>query len=88
MDDDAWLYRNVYRKMLFLAPQYREMMLARPVYGYLLFDTNEQLDEWFAHQDKYANEPNGHDPRLLRLWKVTNIDELRARLHKVYDHRW
>lgn len=88
LEDDAKLYRNAYRKMMFLAPQYKKMMLARPDYGYLLFDTKEQLDEWLAHQGEYAKEPNGQSPHLLKRWEAASADELRARLHKVYDRRW
>jgi hypothetical protein len=85
---DAVLYRKAYRKMLFLAPQFRDMTLARPDYGYLLFNTKDELDAWLAHKSEYAKEPNGEHPGLLKRWHAADPAELRSKLHKVYDSRW
>jgi len=82
---DAEMYRMCYRKMLFLAPQYRDMTLATPDYCYLLFDTKAELDAWLIDKHEHAKEANGCRPGLLENWHVNNIDELRVKLHKVYD---
>lgn len=88
MEHDAHLYRSSYRKMMFLAPQYKKMTLARPDYGYLLFDTKDELDAWLKDQGEYAKEPNGESPHLLKRWSASDAAELRTKLHKVYDRRW
>lgn len=88
LQQDANLYRKAYRKMLFLAPQYREMMLSRPDYGYLLFDDKARLDEWLDHQGEYQKTKNVDDTHLQKRWNCGSADELRAKLHQVYDTRW
>lgn len=81
---DACIYRNAYKKMLALAPQCRDVILARPDHGYLLFDTKDDLDVWLDkhdHDEQYMKQ-------LMSLWNVGDIGALRTKLHFVYDQLW
>ena len=88
LDHDADLYRKTYRKIMFLAPQYKAMTLGRPDYGYLLFDTKQELDEWLDNQGEYQKTKNVDDENLQRRWNCGSADELRAKLYKVYDNKY
>lgn len=79
LDHDARYYRRCYRKMLKLVPHHRDVIMARPDYGWLLFDTVEELD---AYLDKNAAEIKNYID--LGKWNVTTVEELRARIHKIY----
>lgn len=72
---DARRYRRSYRQMIFLAPQYKDMILARPDYGYLLFDDIDMFDEWLNVQGKH----------ILERWHADNIDQLRSYILEVYQ---
>lgn len=94
MGRDAKVYRGVYRKMLFLAPQYREMTMARPDYGYLVFD---DVTEAFSYVDGIVTATNVpaarendrfHLTNLLERWRVTTPDQLKDKLDRVYSYDW
>ena len=84
LDHDAVVFRQAYRKMLFLAPQHAERILARPNYGYLLFDDVATLDAWLEERREHAQTKNGDNLDLQRCWNVPDAAALRARLHKAY----
>lgn len=91
---DAQVYRGAYRKMLFLAPQYRDMTLARPDFGHLLHDDVQGAYDWLDDAVKRAKEPGAHENhgfylnRQLRQWRVATVAELREKLQKVYKYEW
>lgn len=94
--EQAWLrdarhYRATYRRMAFLAPQYEEMIYQRPDYGYLLFDTKEQLDVWFDARGEYVKTSNLE--RLVEYWHHGPIERgadpvrIRELIRKACDFR-
>lgn len=86
--EDANLYRKSYRKMMFLAPQFKKEILGRPDYGYLLYDTKQELDAWLDHQGEYQKTKNVDDENLQKRWNCSSSEELRTKLYKVYDNKW
>ncbi len=75
---DAVHYRRCYLEMLSLVPQFRDMLWARPDYGYLLLDTKEEIRNWFGGNDD-------HVKYVAKMWDFQTVEELFAELHKVYD---
>lgn len=78
MDNDAFVYRTAYLMMVKLVPQYKEAILARPDYSFLLYDSLVELDEWI---EKYGD-------KYMKKFRAGSVDELRTRLHKLYDRRY
>lgn len=94
MMHDAQVYRGAYRKMLFLVPQYKKMTLARPDYGYLLFDTIGEAHAWLDKEVEEAHKPDAHENyrfalnRKLKQWDASSIEDFKAKLEKVYKYTW
>lgn len=94
MQHDAKIYRAAYHKMLFLAPQYREMILSRPDYGWLLHDDVNKAYAYVNDLEAEANKPDAHEnhkfriDRLIEQWGVQTIEQLHEKLNKVYEHDW
>ena len=88
---DAQVYRSAYRKMIWLVPQHKEMILGRADHGYLLYDSVDEVDKWIgelvARCDEHPNH-KAHLDRVLRDWRVASTAELKAKLEKVYKYDW
>lgn len=74
---DACVYRNAYRKMMFLVPQHTDIILSRPDHKELLFD---HISE--ALLSLQANPP--HMKGVLSRWGVDTLEEFGEKLKKVY----
>lgn len=94
MVHDAQIYRSAYRKMLFLAPQYKEMTLGRPDYGYLLHDDVVDAYAYIDGRVAEAQAPGAHEnhqkyvDRLLYNWRVPTVDAWKEKIAKVYKYDW
>lgn len=94
MQRDAEIYRSAYRKILFLAPQYRAMTLARPDYGYLLHDDVSEAYTYLDNMVAEANKPDSHENfkfsvnNVLAQWGAQTIEQIREKLVKVYKYDW
>lgn len=91
---DAQVYRSSYRKMMFLAPQHKELLFPRADYGYLIADDVSEAYAYIDGRVAEAQAPGAHEnhqkgvDRLLRTWAVPTIEALKEKLAKVYKYDW
>ena len=94
MLDDAQLYRSAYRKMMFLAPQYKQMLFPRCDYGYLIADDVAAAYAYIDERVAEAQAPGAHEnhqkyvDRLLHDWRVPTVDAWKEKIAKVYKYDW
>ncbi len=85
--NDAKHYRLTYRTMMWLLPQHKEIITRDADYGYLLFDTLEELDAWLdAKPFEKIDVTNGE--RLLEkhtVWYEAKVLNVKKFLHEAYN---
>ncbi len=83
---DAAIYRISYLGFVSLVPEYRDNVIGRADYPYLLHDRIEQIDAWIAGLHANAKAHVNHEAYLSRLlseWNVTDTEQLRKKLASV-----
>lgn len=88
---DAIVFRQTYRRMLFLLPDHRSMIVMNAYYPYLLKETVQKAHEYVDGYVARLIAPGVHHEgnklvlqSFLREWRVDNADALKSLLVQVY----